>query len=187
MHHLGTNQLIWFFHCRCLSISRPRNFVFTDFSTYIFYNQYLKVCCGFFIINFIIFVLSRFRANLLAETHYSSATELFDILLKSSYFLLEILTQALLANIMSSDKVFTVGVRSFMYIMKSKGPRIDSWGTPCFIISEFDQKFWMLVDDFISAFCLLSDKIWTNLQLIIECDKNIILTEFRDLRSESFC
>jgi hypothetical protein len=29
-----------------------------------------------------------------------------------------------------SDKVFIVGRRSFIYIMKSKGPRIDHWGTP---------------------------------------------------------
>jgi hypothetical protein len=31
------------------------------------------------------------------------------------------------ANIMGFAKVFIVGGRSFMYIMKSKGPRIDPW------------------------------------------------------------
>jgi hypothetical protein len=38
-------------------------------------------------------------------------------------------------------KVFIVGVRKFMYIMKSKGPRIDPWGTPCFIVPQFEKKF----------------------------------------------
>jgi hypothetical protein len=33
---------------------------------------------------------------------------------------------------MGLAKVFIVGGRSFMYIMKSKGSRIDPWGTPCF-------------------------------------------------------
>jgi hypothetical protein len=31
------------------------------------------------------------------------------------------------ANKMGSDKVFIVGGRSFIYIMKSKGPKIDPW------------------------------------------------------------
>jgi hypothetical protein len=35
---------------------------------------------------------------------------------------------------MGFAKVFIVGVRSFMYIMKSKCPLIDPWGTPCFIV-----------------------------------------------------
>jgi hypothetical protein len=34
---------------------------------------------------------------------------------------------------MGSDKVFIVGGRSFMYIMKSKEPRTDLWGTPYFV------------------------------------------------------
>jgi hypothetical protein len=29
------------------------------------------------------------------------------------------------ANIMGSDEIFIVGGRSFIYIMKSKGPRVD--------------------------------------------------------------
>jgi hypothetical protein len=45
------------------------------------------------------------------------------------------------ANIMGSDKLFIVGGRSFMYIMKSKGPRIDPWGTPCFIVPQFEKTF----------------------------------------------
>jgi hypothetical protein len=39
-----------------------------------------------------------------------------------------------------------------MYIMKSKGPRIDPWGTPFFIVPQFEKKFWMLLDDFILTF-----------------------------------
>jgi hypothetical protein len=57
---------------------------------------------------------------------------MFDVAQKSSTFLLEILTLVSSANIMGSVKVFIVGGRSFMYIMKSKGPRIDPWGTPYF-------------------------------------------------------
>jgi hypothetical protein len=55
---------------------------------------------------------------------------MFDIIQKSSKFLLEIMTLVSSANIMGSDKVFIVGGRSFMYIMKSKSPRIDPWQTP---------------------------------------------------------
>jgi hypothetical protein len=42
---------------------------------------------------------------------------------------------------MGSVKVFIVGGRLFMYIMKSKGPRIDPWGTPCLIVPQFEKKF----------------------------------------------
>jgi hypothetical protein len=42
---------------------------------------------------------------------------------------------------MGFAKVFIVGERSFMYIMKSKGPRIDPWGTPFFIVPQFEKKF----------------------------------------------
>jgi hypothetical protein len=28
-----------------------------------------------------------------------------------------------------------------MYIIKSKGPRIDPCGTPCFIVPQFEEKF----------------------------------------------
>jgi hypothetical protein len=66
---------------------------------------------------------------------------MFDILQKSSNFLLEIITLVLSANIMGFAKVFIVGGRSFMYIMKSKGPRIDPWGTPCFNVPQFEKKF----------------------------------------------
>jgi hypothetical protein len=40
------------------------------------------------------------------------------------------------ANIMAIAKVFIVGGRSFIYVMKSKGPKIYPCGTPCFIASQ---------------------------------------------------
>jgi hypothetical protein len=45
------------------------------------------------------------------------------------------------ANIMEFAKVFIVGGRSVMYVMKSKGPRIDPWGTSCFIVPQFQKQF----------------------------------------------
>jgi hypothetical protein len=65
---------------------------------------------------------------------------MFDILQKSSNFLLEIMTLVSSANIIGFSKVFIVGGRSFMCIMKSKSPRIDPWGTPCFIVPQFEKK-----------------------------------------------
>jgi hypothetical protein len=65
----------------------------------------------------------------------------FEIVLKSSKFLLEIKTLVSSANIMGCDKLFIVGGRSFMYIIKSKGPRIDPWGTPCFTVPQSEKKF----------------------------------------------
>jgi hypothetical protein len=41
-----------------------------------------------------------------------------------------------------------------MHITKSMGPRIDPWGTPCFIIPQFGKKI-PLLDDFISIFFFL--------------------------------
>jgi hypothetical protein len=64
-----------------------------------------------------------------------------DFAQKSPKFLLEIMTLVSSENIMGSVKVFIVGGRASMYIMKSKGPRIDPWGTPCFIVTQFERKF----------------------------------------------
>jgi hypothetical protein len=40
------------------------------------------------------------------------------------------------ANNMGSEKVFILEGRLFMYVMKSKGPRIDPWGTLCCFNSQ---------------------------------------------------
>jgi hypothetical protein len=42
---------------------------------------------------------------------------------------------------MGFSKEFIVGGRSFMYIMKSKGLKVDPWGTPCFIVPHFEKEF----------------------------------------------
>jgi len=42
---------------------------------------------------------------------------------------------------MGSDRVFLVGGRSFVYIMKSKGLKIVSWGTACFNVPHFEENF----------------------------------------------
>jgi hypothetical protein len=49
----------------------------------------------------------------------------FDIVEKSSKFLLGIITLGSSVNKMGSDKVFFVGDWLFVYIMKSTGPKID--------------------------------------------------------------
>jgi hypothetical protein len=71
---------------------------------------------------------------------------------KSSKFLLEIISLVSSANKMGSDKVFIVGGRSFMYVMKCKGPKIDHWGTPCFTVLHFEENF---SNEVISVFCFL--------------------------------
>jgi hypothetical protein len=45
------------------------------------------------------------------------------------------------ASIMGFANVFKFGGRSFTYIMKSKGPRIDPGGTTCYILPQFEKKF----------------------------------------------
>jgi hypothetical protein len=36
--------------------------------------------------------------------------------------------------------------------MKSKGPKIDPSGTPCFTVPLLEKIFWVELDDFISIF-----------------------------------
>jgi hypothetical protein len=76
----------------------------------------------------------------------------FDTVEISSKFLLQIITLVTSVNKIGSDKAFIVGDRSFIYIMKSKGPKIDPWGTPCFTVPHLDENF---LNDFISVFCFL--------------------------------
>jgi hypothetical protein len=35
---------------------------------------------------------------------------------------------------------FILRGRSFIYIMNNRGPRIDPWGTPCFIVPQAEKK-----------------------------------------------
>jgi len=42
---------------------------------------------------------------------------------------------------MGSYKVFIVVGESFIYIKKSKGPKIHPWGTPWFTIPHFEGNF----------------------------------------------
>jgi hypothetical protein len=79
----------------------------------------------------------------------------FDVAEKLSKFLVEIITLVSSASTVGSDKIFTVGGRSFIYFMKSKDPEIDPRGTPCFTVPHFEENF---CNDFISVFCL-SDRI----------------------------
>jgi hypothetical protein len=71
------------------------------------------------------------------------------------YFLLEIMTLVSSVNIMGSDKVLIVGGRSFVYILEAKALELTPEELPCFIIAHSEQKFWVLLNDFISTFCHL--------------------------------
>jgi hypothetical protein len=57
---------------------------------------------------------------------------------KSFKFLLEIMTLVSSANIMAIAKIFIAGGRSFICIMKTKGPKIDSCGTSCPVVPKFE-------------------------------------------------
>jgi hypothetical protein len=58
---------------------------------------------------------------------------------------------------MDSDKVFIVGGRSFIHIMKSKGHKIDPWGTPCFTVPPFEEISQIILFQFFVFY--LSDMI----------------------------
>jgi hypothetical protein len=61
---------------------------------------------------------------------------------------------------MVSDKVFIVGSGSFIYIMKSKGPIIDPWGTQYFTVLHFEENFSTLFHVVVVLFFFfLSDRI----------------------------
>jgi hypothetical protein len=60
-------------------------------------------------------------------------------------------------NKVGSDKVFIVGGRFFYIFYERKGPKIDSWGSPCFTGLHFEENS---SNDFISVFVSsLSDRI----------------------------
>jgi len=55
-------------------------------------------------------------------------------------FLLEIMTLVSSANDVGSDTEFILRGRSFIYILNNSGPRIDPWGTSCFIVPQLEKK-----------------------------------------------
>jgi hypothetical protein len=59
------------------------------------------------------------------------------------------------SNIMGADEAFSVEGRSFTSIMKSKGPKIYPWRTPCFMTTKLEKIFWVEFDNFISFICFL--------------------------------
>jgi hypothetical protein len=135
-----------FSQLRWLSICKPRSFIFTD--SFIYFSLYpiLKSYCGvLFLLNYYI-CFSRFRASLFA-VNQSLMWErtVFEIVQKSSTFLLEIITLLSFANIMGFHKLFIVGGRSFICIIKSLGPWIDPWGTPVFYCLPVWKKFFLSV------------------------------------------
>jgi hypothetical protein len=87
---------------------------------------------------------------------------------KSSKFLLEIITLVSSLNKMGSDEVFIVGGRSFIYIMKSKVPKIDPLGTPCCTVPHFEENF---SNDFYQffVFCLSGS------EPVSYCSLNVII------------
>jgi hypothetical protein len=72
--------------------------------------------------NFIIFVSSKFQATLLAINQLLERdATLFEAEEISLKFLLEIMTLVLSVNITLSDKVFTLGERSFIVVYEKQG------------------------------------------------------------------
>jgi hypothetical protein len=105
-----------------------------------------------FVINFILFVLSRYRASSKLFTHMRQNY----VGQKSSNYLLGFMALVSSANIMGSVKVFIVGGRSFIYSMKREGPRIDPLGIPYFVANQFEKKCRLFFCDFNSTVCFLS-------------------------------
>jgi hypothetical protein len=91
--------------------------------------------------NFIVFVLSEFRINLLAANCLIIGKRTkCDNEEKSSKFLLDIMTLESPANNIGCDIEMILGGRSFIYIMNCRGRRIDAWGTTCFIVPQSQKK-----------------------------------------------
>jgi hypothetical protein len=85
---------------------------------------------------------------------------------------------------MGSDKLCIVGGRSFIYIMKTRGPKIDPWGTPCLIFPHFEENF---SNDFILVFLFSIYQI--GCEPLNYCSLNwhnnvTLLAKFHDLHSQ---
>ena len=79
-----------------------------------------------FVINFIIFVSSRFQATLLAIHHFEHDSNIFEAKAVSLKFLLKIMTPVSTASITLSDTYLLLKIGRLSYGMKSKGRRIDT-------------------------------------------------------------
>jgi len=76
--------------------------------------------------NFIIFILSKFRTKLLAPNHLIIQERIiFDTEQKSLKFLLEIMTLLTSAYNIDSDTEFIRRGSSVINIMNKRGPRVD--------------------------------------------------------------
>jgi len=58
------------------------------------------------------------------------------------------------ANNTYSDIELVIRGRTFIYIMKNRGTRIDPWGTPCFNVLQAENNFLVELGDVTSTFCL---------------------------------
>jgi hypothetical protein len=95
--------------------------------------------CGELCYKFCYICLYKFRVRFFRENHLPIRDKtLFDNIQKSSKFLLEIMTLMSSAIIIGAARVFVVGRRSFIWIMKSKGPKIDPCEIPCSVVPQFE-------------------------------------------------
>jgi hypothetical protein len=122
----------------------------------------------FFVINFIIFLLSGFRDTLFAENHlFIWERTLFDFMQKSPKFLLEIMALVPSANIMNIDGVFSIEGRSFNRLWKEKAAKL----TPQKFHALFLPRLNLMISFRSFVFYLLG-RIWTNLLLLLEWQIN---------------
>jgi hypothetical protein len=64
------------FPVKWLSVCKPRDLVLLFSSVYLSLYPKFNGCCGLFVINFIVFILSRFRASSVSVTIYLYEREL---------------------------------------------------------------------------------------------------------------
>jgi hypothetical protein len=138
------------------------------------------------VIQFIIFVLSKFRAKSISSTPFNRMNEYYNWHLKKlTKFLLEIVTFETSANSVECDK-FVVGGRCLMYVMKSWFPRIDPGEGPFLIVSQF-EKFWVLLCDFILLFVLCVSESEPFCSYHLNTIKWEIHNKIYDLHRKGFC
>ena len=90
--------------------------------------------------NFITFVLIKFRTNLLAVNNLLIGERTkFDTEQKSFKFLVGTMTLVSSANNMGFDMEFIIRGQAFICIM-NRGPKIDPWETSCFSVPQPEKK-----------------------------------------------